>query len=93
MDRETHVPTPALDGIKHFYDSLADAYHLIFADWDAAIVLQAGVLDALIRNKLRQESIRLHDCACGIGTQAIGLAAALAVLCQLSSAGPAEKSV
>lgn len=62
------------NNVEHFYDSLANAYHLIFDDWDAAIIRQAGVLDALIRNKLGQDRTRLHDCACGIGTQAIGLA-------------------
>jgi glycine/sarcosine N-methyltransferase len=75
MDRKAQAPSPVPSGIEHFYDSLADAYHLIFDDWDAAIARQAGVLDALIRDKLGQECIRLHDCACGIGTQAIGLAA------------------
>jgi glycine/sarcosine N-methyltransferase len=74
MNRETQAPPSLPRGVEHFYDSLADAYHLIFDDWDTAIVRQAGVLDPLIRNKLHQESIRLHDCACGIGTQAIGLA-------------------
>jgi glycine/sarcosine N-methyltransferase len=62
-------------GVEHFYDSLADAYHLIFDDWNRAIARQAGVLDPLIRGKLRRRCISLHDCACGIGTQAIGLAA------------------
>src|SRR5258708_3681233 len=36
---------------EQFYDSLADAYHLIFEDWDRAIAGQAGVLDALIRTR------------------------------------------
>lgn len=86
MDRGTQEPAPgqpqtSIDaetiarGVEHFYDSLADAYHLIFEDWDSAIVRQAGILDALIRSKPGRECVRLHDCACGIGTQAIGLAA------------------
>lgn len=62
-------------GVEQFYDSLAASYHLIFDDWDAAIARQAAVLDALITSRLDQEHVRLHDCACGIGTQAIGLAA------------------
>jgi glycine/sarcosine N-methyltransferase len=59
---------------EQFYDSLADAYHLIFEDWDRAIARQAGVLDTLIRNKWGHDRLNIHDCACGIGTQAIGLA-------------------
>jgi glycine/sarcosine N-methyltransferase len=62
------------DDIETFYDSLADSYHLIFEDWDASMARQAGVLDALIQSRLGVHPGRLHDCACGIGTQAIGLA-------------------
>ncbi|MGI4756444.1 MAG: class I SAM-dependent methyltransferase [Janthinobacterium lividum] len=53
---------------------MAEAYHLIFEDWGRAIARQAGVLDALIRNKCGRDHLDIHDCACGIGTQAIGLA-------------------
>ena len=75
-ERLTHPDSGTMpNGVVHFYDSLADAYHLIFDDWDAAIARQACVLNALIRKTLGQKCIRLHDCACGIGTQAIGLAA------------------
>lgn len=62
-------------GVAHFYDSLADTYHLIFEDWDRAIARQAGVLHGVIQSRLGRECSHLHDCACGIGTQAIGLAA------------------
>ncbi|MDQ2833135.1 MAG: class I SAM-dependent methyltransferase [Acidobacteriota bacterium] len=61
--------------VEQFYDSLADAYHLIFEDWDRTIARQAHVLNTLIRSKLGRECVTIHDCACGIGTQAIGLAA------------------
>lgn len=74
--RKTNVGDGTMPGgVESFYDSLADAYHLIFEDWDAAITRQAGVLDALIRGRFGEDRIRLHDCACGIGTQALGLAA------------------
>ncbi|WBO61838.1 class I SAM-dependent methyltransferase [Streptomyces camelliae] len=53
-----------------FYDDLADDYHLIYADWDASMRRQGDALDAL----LGQDRAALLDCACGIGTQAIGLA-------------------
>ncbi|MFI5642080.1 class I SAM-dependent methyltransferase [Streptomyces goshikiensis] len=56
--------------VAHFYDELADDYHLIYSDWDASIRRQGHALDALIG----QERAAVLDCSCGIGTQAIGLA-------------------
>ncbi|MFE5893897.1 class I SAM-dependent methyltransferase [Streptomyces sp. NPDC056462] len=61
------MPEPS---VAHFYDELADDYHLIYADWDASIRRQGDALDALIG----QERAAVLDCSCGIGTQAIGLA-------------------
>lgn len=56
--------------VAHFYDELAEDYHLIYADWDASIRRQAAALHALIG----QDRAAVLDCSCGIGTQAIGLA-------------------
>ena len=56
--------------VAHFYDELADDYHLIYADWEASIRRQGDALDALIG----QDRAVVLDCSCGIGTQAIGLA-------------------
>lgn len=58
----------------HFYDDLAATYHLMFADWDASMARQAEALDGMLDGFLGGRSAIL-DCACGIGTQAIGLAA------------------
>ena len=54
------------------YDELAESYHLIFDDWDAAILRQRDVLARLL--PVPAVGKRVLDCACGIGTQAIGLA-------------------
>ena len=60
--------------VARFYDELAESYHLLYADaWDAATDRQATALDALIRGSA-PEAKRVLDGACGIGTQAIGLA-------------------
>jgi glycine/sarcosine N-methyltransferase len=59
-----------------FYDSLAEYYHLIFEDWDKSIERQAGVLNPLVVKETGRSSVNLLDCACGIGTQAIGFAQA-----------------
>jgi glycine/sarcosine N-methyltransferase len=59
--------------VQRFYDQLAEDYHLIFADWDASVVRQAEMLDALIQSQM-VGAATVYDCACGIGTQAIGMA-------------------
>lgn len=56
--------------VAHFYDELADDYHLIYSDWDASIRRQGNALAALVG----QDRAAVLDCSCGIGTQAIGLA-------------------
>lgn len=62
------------DTVQAFYDDFADDYHLIFADWQASMDRQAGQLDKLIQGALGVGPKTILDCACGIGTQAIGLA-------------------
>lgn len=58
-----------------FYDFLAPRYHLIASDWQAAVRRQGSVLDTLLAERLEtSERLRVLDCSCGIGTQAIGLA-------------------
>jgi glycine/sarcosine N-methyltransferase len=52
-----------------FYDGLAGTYDLMFPDWDASMARQAAQLSEFI-----PPGARVLDCACGIGTQAIGLA-------------------
>ncbi len=54
------------------YNELALYYHLIFQDWHSAIERQANILAQLLPPP--QEAGPLLDCACGIGTQALGLA-------------------
>ena len=54
---------------------LAD-YHLIFDDWDRAIDLQAEILTKLLHEWGVESGARVLDASCGIGTQALGLAAA-----------------
>jgi glycine/sarcosine N-methyltransferase len=60
--------------ILSFYEPLADHYHLIFDDWNSAIKRQAKILNALLAAQMRGHPLKILDCACGIGTQALGLA-------------------
>ena len=58
-----------------FYDSLASQYDKLFLDWQATTQEQAVVLDRIFVDNGFDKSANILDCACGIGTQAIGLAA------------------
>ncbi len=61
--------------VLEFYESLAPDYHLFFPDWKASVRQQGKVLDALIREESGGGAVAILDCTCGIGPQAIGLAA------------------
>src|ERR1700677_690433 len=56
------------------YDSMADSYHLIFKDWQESIDRQSVLISRLLPGP--SEFGPILDCACGIGTQALGLAKA-----------------
>ena len=58
-----------------FYDNLASQYDKLFLDWQATTHEQAVILDRIFKGYGFDQSAQLLDCACGIGTQAIGLAA------------------
>ena len=64
-----------MDIIQTFYDTLAAQYDKLFADWQATTQEQAALLDKIFGENGFDRSSRVLDCACGIGTQAIGLAA------------------
>jgi glycine/sarcosine N-methyltransferase len=61
---------------RAFYDDLAGDYDALHGDWPESVRRQGALLDALIRSELGDAPQRILDCACGIGTQAIGLALA-----------------
>lgn len=57
-----------------FYDTLAPHYHLLYGDWERAIVEQGQALSSLLQALGVGLTDPIHDAACGIGTQTIGLA-------------------
>ena len=61
--------------IQTFYDNLATQYDKLFLDWEATTQEQAVILDKIFADNDYDKSASILDCACGIGTQAIGLAA------------------
>ena len=64
-----------MDIIQNFYDTMASQYDKLFLDWHDDKRKQAALLDGIFRAYGFDRSAKVLDCACGIGTQAIGLAA------------------
>jgi glycine/sarcosine N-methyltransferase len=61
---------------EDFYDDLASEYHVLFSDWWSAALQHAEVISGLLLDHgVAVEGSRLLDCTCGIGTQALPLAA------------------
>ena len=60
--------------IQTFYDQLASQYDKLFQDWPATVREQAAILDRIFKNHGFGTDAHVLDCACGIGTQAIGIA-------------------
>ena len=61
--------------VQTFYDNMASQYDKLFLDWQATTHEQAVILDKLFKDSGFGTSAKVLDCACGIGTQAIGVAA------------------
>ena len=60
--------------IQKFYDNMASHYDKLFLDWKAATKEQAVLLQGIFQKFNFGQTTSILDCACGIGTQAIGLA-------------------
>ena len=63
-----------MDIIQTFYDNLASQYDKLFLDWMSTTKKQAILLNNIFRNNGFDATAKILDCACGIGTQSIGLA-------------------
>jgi SAM-dependent methyltransferase len=64
-----------LNDTRAFYDDLAEDYDLIFADWEASVRRQGELIDGWLGARQKDPApLRILDVACGMGTQAIGLA-------------------
>ena len=60
--------------VQDFYDNLASHYDKLFLDWEETTREQAIILDKIFTDMGFDKSARVLDCACGTGTQSIGLA-------------------
>ena len=63
------------DITQNFYNSMASQYDKFYLDWQSTTREEAAFLRELFQRSGFDASARILDCACGIGTQAIGLAA------------------
>lgn len=59
---------------QDFYDRLAPYYHLLYPNWDASIARQSSGLARVLGEFGVVPGSAVLDAACGIGTQALGLA-------------------
>ena len=64
-----------MDITQSFYDDMASQYEKLFLDWQSSTREQAVILDRIFKDHGFDRNAHILDCACGIGTQAIGLAA------------------
>ncbi|MGQ0588662.1 MAG: class I SAM-dependent DNA methyltransferase [Sphingosinicella sp.] len=72
IQRPRSADVTAVAGV---YDRLAYSYHLLFDDWWARARASAERIDLVLRSRGVLPRARLLDCACGIGTQSLPLAA------------------
>ncbi len=63
------------DDVLTFYDGLAGDYHLLFDDWWEAAVWHGDTVERLLHAAGVRPPARILDATCGIGTQALPLAA------------------
>ena len=60
--------------IQTFYDDMAAQYDQLFLDWHTTTEEQAAILNKIFSENGFDKTAQILDCACGIGTQTIGLA-------------------
>ncbi len=60
--------------IQTFYDNLATQYDKLFLDWQSTTKEQAEIMNRIFQDNGFDNTAKILDCACGIGTQAIGIA-------------------
>ena len=61
--------------VQKFYDNMASHYEKLFFDWNTTTKEQAALIQRIFQKFGYDKTASILDCACGIGTQAIGLAA------------------
>ena len=73
LEKKENKPV-VVDIVQTFYDNMASQYDKFYLDWEGTTHKEADFLNKLFKNNGYDIKSRILDCACGIGTQAIGLA-------------------
>jgi len=60
--------------VSGFCDDFAGDYHLLFEDWEASMTRQAAPIASILERECPAAGASVLYCACGIGTQSLGLA-------------------
>ena len=63
-----------MDKTQDFYNNMASQYDKLFRDWQSTVREQAVILNRIFNDNGFDTAAQILDCACGIGTQCIGLA-------------------
>lgn len=89
LSRSQAIPASAVTAVAPganiavFYDNLAPYYRYFYPDWSLSVERQALNLDAIVMHcyggssshpAIARDHVKILDAACGIGTQALGLA-------------------
>jgi glycine/sarcosine N-methyltransferase len=73
--KDVYIGLLMADGTSLFYDEFAAVYHLMFEDWEASMTRQAAAIRSIVQHESGVgAATTILDCACGIGTQSLGLA-------------------
>ena len=60
--------------IQSFYDKIAPQYNKFYLDWESVTHKEAKLLSEIFKDNGFDINAKILDCACGIGTQSLGLA-------------------
>ena len=75
MTDRARTADPLHDATVGYYEDFAAHYSEHVPDWHGAVGRQANTLHRIITGALGCDQMSILDCTCGVGTQAIGLAA------------------
>jgi SAM-dependent methyltransferase len=73
-DSESSSPAADIWSVQDFYNQMAETYHFTAGRYEERIQAEWPILQRIVANTLGDGVLRVLDCACGVGTQLLGLA-------------------
>lgn len=71
---ESSSPTASNWSVQNFYNQMAETYHFTTDYLEKKLQNEWPILQKVATNTLGDDALRVLDCACGVGTQLLGLA-------------------